>query len=211
MYDELIEKLKTLKSQYEIIKKKSIPLKEESFLKISAKEYTLRNGEKIIRESISKGDIEGSASVIVPLTENYNIILVVQPRPNRIDGVGVELPAGYIDDKEEPEGAANRELSEETGYACDELIPLFKNGLYQDQGCYRARNHYFLATHCKKVSAQHLDVDEFITTIEVPIDEIERLIEDGYISDLNSIVALEKAKPLLKSLIEKSNKVIAGI
>ena len=60
---------------------------------------------------------------VVPLTDNYELLAIRQYR----HGAGVwtlEIPAGKIDDGEEPAEAGARELSEETGATFGSLVPL---------------------------------------------------------------------------------------
>jgi ADP-ribose pyrophosphatase len=56
------------------------------------------------------------AAIVFPLTGEGEVVLVRQYRP-AIERVELGLPAGLVEDGEEPEKAARRELSEETGYA----------------------------------------------------------------------------------------------
>src|SRR3712207_1748219 len=63
------------------------------------------------------------AAIVFPLTEEDDVVLVRQYRP-AIEGIELGLPAGLVDEGEEPEKAARRELSEETGYAGGEWEPL---------------------------------------------------------------------------------------
>src|SRR4051812_22217001 len=55
------------------------------------------------------------AAIVFPLTEANEVVLVRQYRP-AIGRMELGLPAGLVEVGEEPEKAARRELSEETGY-----------------------------------------------------------------------------------------------
>ena len=85
---------------------------------------------------------------------------------------------------------------EETGYASDNLIPM--GSFYQDQGCSAAFNHYFLALDCKKVSRQKLDSSEFIKYVLVSREELDELLNNGYITGLNSAYLIEKEKSYVR-------------
>lgn len=167
-----------------------------NFLTTKTYECKLNNGEIIKREKILKNGGSGSASIILPITEDNKVILAVEPRVFTKRTVDVGLPAGYIEKNETALDAAKRELLEETGYTTDEFVSL--GSFYQDQACSEAYNHYFVALHCKKVKEQKLDKGEFIKYILVDFEEIDCLIEKGYIGGLNSIYALEKGKNYLK-------------
>ena len=162
------------------------------FLSIESYLCKLNNGKTIKREKILKNNKDGSAVVVYPITEDGKIILAIEPRVFTARTVGVGLPAGYIEEGEEPIEAARRELREETGYASDYLIHM--GAFYQDQGCSAAFNHYFLALNCKKVGEQKLDPSEYIKYVLVDNNELTELLENGYITGLNSAYLIEKGK-----------------
>lgn len=202
MRKEKIKELREYVNELKTIKKVLVPsdytldannnLQRQGFLNIEKYMCYLQNGNIIPREKIIKGKKEGDAAIIVPITEEKNILFVIQPRCNTKETVCIELPAGYIEKDEEPIIAAKRELLEETGYIPKKIYPLAS--YYQDQGCSGAYNYSFLALDCKKEQKQNLDKDEFIKYFECNIDEALELLEKGYITDIQSQYALEKSK-----------------
>lgn len=193
---EKLEELNKYIDQLKTIKSKEIKTNKNGFLSIKQIECYLNNGKKIKREQVLKNKKEGSASVVLPITETNEVILVVQPRVATKLTVGIELPAGYIEDNEDPLISAKRELAEETGYVSKELKLLTK--YYQDQGCSKALNYSFIALNCKKVMNQNLDKDEYIKYFKCTYEEALELVELGYIMDVNSIITLEKSKQYLR-------------
>lgn len=193
MRKEKLEELKYYIEELKTIEK----TKEErlaNFIKGEVYKCHLNNGQIIMREKLLKGNKTGSAAIILPMLENKEVILIVEPRVFTKRTVGVGLPAGYIEPNELPNVAALRELQEETGYVPNKLISL--GGFYQDMGCSSAFNESFLALDCKKISEQNLDHDEFIRYFKCYFDEALELMELGYIEGANSIITLEKVKKL---------------
>ena len=192
------EKLEELNEYVELLKTKRKKLMEMTgdFVKVNKYLVELNNGEVITREKILKGNNDGNASIVLPVTVDGNVILVVQPRVFTRSGVGIELPAGYVDVGEEYEDAARRELFEETGYVPENIRLLGQ--FYQDQGCSSAYNKSFLAEGCRKIGPQSLDSSEFIKYFECSIDELYELVELGMINDLQSQYTIEKAKQYIR-------------
>ena len=192
------EKLEELNEYVELLKTKRKKLMEMTcdFIKVNKYLVELNNGKVITREKILKGNNDGNASIVLPVTVDGNVILVVQPRVFTRSGVGIELPAGYVDVGEEYEDAARRELFEETGYVPENIRLLGQ--FYQDQGCSAAYNKSFLAEGCRKIGPQSLDSSEFIKYFECSIDELYELVELGMINDLQSQYTIEKAKQYIR-------------
>lgn len=190
MREEIIKALEELKTVCKT------PQDKNRFLSIESYLCELNNGKVIRRERILKNNKDGSAVVVYPITEDGKIILAIEPRVFTARTVGIGLPAGYIEEGEEPIDAARRELREETGYASDNLIHM--GAFYQDQGCSAALNHYFLALNCKKIGEQKLDPSEFIKYVLVDNNELEELLNNGYITGLNSAYLIEKGRSYVR-------------
>lgn len=191
MRREKLEELKTIMEELKVIKHTKLDI-EGKFLKSEVYDCTLNIGETIRREKMIKGNNDGSAAVILPITKEKNVVLTVEPRVFTKRTVGVGIPAGYIEAKELGIDAAKRELLEETGYKAKNVFYL--GGFYQDMGVSSAFNQIYLATDCEKVSEQNLDDGEFVRYFECTYEEALELIDMEYIQGSNALLALTKAK-----------------
>ncbi|MBQ4031461.1 MAG: NUDIX hydrolase [Bacilli bacterium] len=149
-------------------------------------EVTLANGAVKRVERIIKNKQDGDAVVIIPVTKEGKFVIIVQSRPNMIDtdGVAIEFPAGMVDPGEEFVDSARRELLEETGYTCSSLEEIEFH--YQDQGCSNAVIKTFVANDCEKRENQKLDPDEMLQVLEVTLDELVELLDNGSINDAST-------------------------
>lgn len=173
------------------------------FYKVKSQSFLYPDGSIQTREYIDKK----RASVVVPVTEDNNVVLVVQPIGLSEEGALVEFPAGYWNLNEKGEEAGIRELSEETGYVPQQIIYLGSH--YQDPGSIRQQVDIFMALNCKRLNQQKLDKGEFIKSIEIPYELAIELMEEGYFKDANSYIALSKSDRYLEKIYNKEvvNKV----
>lgn len=191
------EKLELIKLFYEELKTKEITrVNNTSFITSEKYKITLNNGKIIYREKIFKSNKDGSASIILPVTKEGEIVTVVEPRVFTKDTVAVGFPSGYIEENEEPLKGAIRELKEETGYVSDKWINI--DSYYQDEGCSGAYNYSFIAFNSEKKFEQKLDQDELVRYILLNYDELFELERIGYISGANSKLTLNKSIPYMK-------------
>ena len=111
------EKLEELESYINELKTVSMKLIDTNsrFLKVERYNCNLNNWKTIVREKLLKGNGNGSAVTICPITNKNTVILTVQPRVFTESTIGIDFPAGYVEPDEEYVDAAARELQEETG------------------------------------------------------------------------------------------------
>lgn len=88
----------------------------------------------------------------------------------------LELPAGVVDEGEEPLQAAERELLEETGYAAGEWVSL--GSCASNPALMDNRTHLFLALDCSPARHQEPDAHEEI--------EIELLTRDALLNRIRT-------------------------
>ena len=106
----------------------------------------------------------------------------------------LEAPAGKLEYGEDPKEAAVRELSEETGFAADELVYLGR--CCTSPGFSTEVLHIYLALGLHPGDC-HPDQDEFLNVEKIPLQELSRLVMDGEIDDGKTIVAVLKAEKYL--------------
>ena len=112
----------------------------------------------------------------------------------------LEVPAGSLHAGESPLEAAKRELLEETG---------LEGTQWEEAGCFAMNNglsnelaYVFLVTELTQAEIQvDQDVSEFITTEQLPIDNVYRLITDGELFDGASVTALAFVSKKIKAYV----------
>jgi ADP-ribose pyrophosphatase len=126
------------------------------------------------------------AVAIVALNEKKEVFLVRQYR-YPVGKELLEIPAGKIEDGEEPLQCAQRELAEETGLRAErwQLLCSF----YSTPGFTSEKMYLFLARDLNQ-EGQHPDEDEFVQVVKVPLDEALTMLWRGEICDAKSTVGL---------------------
>ena len=109
----------------------------------------------------------------------------------------IEIPAGVLEDCEDPLNAAKRELEEETGYRSEKWTYLGKT--VESSAKLTNFMYIYLAEDCEKVSDQKLDYGEDIEVFEVGMDEAVEMIMDNEIICSSSIGAILKVERMKKS------------
>lgn len=148
-------------------------------------------GMEVAREVV----IRGEASAIVPVTPSGEIVLVRQYRHPTGKYV-LEIPAGMLDNGEDPLDCAGRELEEETAYKPGKLKHI--TSMYSAIGFCTEILHIYLATDLHE-GTLNLDEDEFVTTEKYTLDKCIEMIFNGEIVDSKTIVGiLAYANSILK-------------
>jgi ADP-ribose pyrophosphatase len=136
---------------------------------------------------------------LVPFTEDGAVILIRQFRPP-LNCFVVELPAGLCEAGEQPEDAARRELTEETGYAAGQLHFLAEGPL--SSGMSSEVLTVYLATGLSYAGIGLRDETEDIEVLKVPLakirEELARLLGRGDCIDLKIYGLIELAKEFLR-------------
>ena len=122
------------------------------------------------------------------------IILFVRQYRYAVEQPLLEIPAGKLDGGEDPDTCAARELTEETGYKTEHMEKL--GYVYTTPGFCNETIHLYLADHLVK-SHQHLDQDEFLDVIRLPIDKVYQMVDRGEIYDAKTLAALAMARTRL--------------
>ncbi|HPQ28292.1 MAG TPA: NUDIX hydrolase [Desulfobacteraceae bacterium] len=123
---------------------------------------------------------------VIPLTSENEVVMVRQYR-HGLQDVTLEIPGGLVEINDSPEGAAGRELYEETGFRASNIIPL--GSVHPNPAILNNQCYTFLARDVYKAGDQQQDEKEDIEVLLQPLSEIPRLIKDGDITHSLVLVA----------------------
>jgi nudix-type nucleoside diphosphatase (YffH/AdpP family) len=125
----------------------------------------------------------------VLLTRQFRIATYVNGNSS---GMLTETCAGLLENNEDPEAAAKREIEEETGYKITGLKKLYE--AYSSAGVLTELVHYYLAyyTADQKVSAGGglEEEGEEVRVMEIPFDDAWHMTEKGELKDAKTILLL---------------------
>lgn len=175
--------------------------------KILDSEYLLRHQYMTLRKDkveLNNGHIVNDYFVIekanwinvIAITEEGKFVFERQYRHGaRV--INYELPAGIIEEGEEPIEAAKRELLEETGYSGGEWVEY--NRAYPNPSSMTNMNYTFLAKGVRKEKEQKLEVTENIEVLFLSIEEVKKLLLSSQV-----IEGIQQA-PLWRYIAENKN------
>jgi ADP-ribose pyrophosphatase len=115
---------------------------------------------------------------IIPITPEDRVVMVRQYRHGSRE-VTLEIPGGIVDPGDTPQGAAVRELLEETGYETGDWSQVAS--VNPNPAIFNNRCYTFLARNVKKISNPMPDRTEDIEVVLVPLAEIPAYLRDGKI------------------------------
>lgn len=110
---------------------------------------------------------------MVGITADNQIIVIKQYR-HAAEDILLEIPAGMIEEGEDPQAAAVREMLEETGYAFDQIEEIAV--LYPNPATSKNVTYTYLMQGGKKIQGQDLDETEEIDVFLIAIEEAKELL-----------------------------------
>lgn len=131
--------------------------------------------------------VEHSGGACVLCVENGAVLMVRQYRYAYGESL-YEIPAGKLNEGEDPMEAARRELEEEGGIRATHLKLLFVN--YPSPGYTNEKIYIYQALDGEKVAA-HLDEGEYLDAEFIPLEKAKEMLEKGELRDGKTIIALQ--------------------
>lgn len=126
------------------------------------------------------------AVAIIPELDDGTVLLVEQFR-YAVNRVILEIPAGIVEEGEDPLQAARRELMEEVGHDADSLVEVGR--FFTSPGFSDEVIVLYHATGLHPASLE-ADDDEFIRVVEVPKDRLPSVLAEQEIMDGKSMAAV---------------------
>ncbi len=128
-------------------------------------------------------------------------VLLIRLYRHGTQSINWEIPAGVVEDSEEPVETAKRELMEETGCKAERYALL--GSLTPNSATHRNRVHCLVAYGCRKVADPSLDDSEDIESAFTPVKDLLQMIDTGEFFQALHIAAIMLAlrhAGLLKSV-----------
>ena len=154
-----------------------------------AKDYFMvsrRKKEKLVCTTKNHNVCDGV--MIIPVTENDEIIILKQYRP-AIDDYLYELPAGIVDSGESIEEAAKRELYEETGLTAKSYELILKPS-YTTVGITDETTAIVKMVVEGEISTENIEDDEDIEVLKVKKDEAKDFVRNHNMSIKGALILM---------------------
>ena len=155
-------------------------------------------------DEIREGELEHSreivvhkgSAVIVPVFGDETVALVRQYRHAAGEYL-LEIPAGTLNEGEDPMIGAVRELEEEIGVRAAHVRKLTE--FYVSPGFLTEKMHVYLATGLTEVG-QKLEADENLTIERYSFAELDAMIRDGRVVDAKTMVGVTLAAEIVAAV-----------
>lgn len=155
---------------------------EGRVIRVEREEVTLPNGRTTTIDAVRH---RGSVVILAQPTAT-SVIVIRQFRPVINQWIW-ELPAGSLDPGESPDSAVVRECEEEIGWTPAVVTRL--GSWYPTPGfCDEIMHFYRCERLTRPTGTVHQDEDEQIEPAEVTLDELDRMIADGRVLDMKTVV-----------------------
>ena len=150
---------------------------------------TLRNDDAELPDGrpCKREIIEHSGGACVLYVEEEKVLFVKQYRYAYGESI-YEIPAGKLEQGENPILAAARELEEEAGIKAKELQLLYV--VYPTPGYTNEKIYIYQAIGGEKV-ASHLDDGEFLDVEYISLSKVKEMMQKGEIKDGKTLIALQ--------------------
>jgi ADP-ribose pyrophosphatase len=158
-------------------------------LKVDEIEYN-GSGNKGVREVA----VHPGGAVVIPIKEDGKVVFVKQFR-YPLQKTLIELPAGKLDEGEDPYVCATRELTEETGYTAAKVKEVGK--IYTSPGFCTELLHIYIAEGLTFGEVNREEGEYGMEVLELSQEEITAKVNNGEIIDgktLSGLLYLKNTK-----------------
>ena len=178
----------------------------DGFFKLSEAEVSFERFDGTMSRPVKRLNFERGDSVAALLynSDSRRVLLVEQFKyPTYEHGPGwiLEAVAGIVEPDETPESALRREVLEEVGYEIGTLEPIATFYVSPGGSSERVFLHYAEVTDAGKVGdGGGVGAEgEDIRTVELTLEELDRLLATGSIQDAKTLVGVQWLKRRLDS------------
>lgn len=156
---------------------------EGKIVKVTVDRLQMPDGKTAVRETVIRGK---NAAAVLPVDAEGKIVFVRQYR-HAFGEMLLEIPAGVLEEGEEPLVGVKRELAEETGNLAGNVE--FICEIYPTVGFCTEKVYLFFASDLTPCQ-QCLDPDEFIEIERYTPEEAVEMIYRGEIKDGKTVAAI---------------------